>query len=75
MATTATTTPLRAAREKRKLTLLQVFQKTGIKPSTLSRLESRPSTRPGVDTAHRLAMFYGLSTQKLFPVHDVGGAK
>ena len=58
-----------------KLTLLDVFQKTGIKPSTLSRLESRPSTRPGVDTAHRLSMFYGITTQKLFPIHDVGGAK
>lgn len=52
-----TTTPLRALRKKRKLTLTEVAQAVGTDPTNLSRTERGVQRSP--DLAEALAKFFG----------------
>jgi len=51
-------TPLRLARERRSLTIVQVSASTGVDPGNLSRIE-RGSQTPSKDVAEKLAKFFG----------------
>lgn len=51
-------TPLRQARERRDLTIVQVSTSTGIDPGNLSRIE-RGCQTPSKGVAEKLAKFFG----------------
>lgn len=50
-------TPLRLARERREMTIVQVSTATGIDPGNLSRIE-RGCQTPSKDLAEKLAQFF-----------------
>lgn len=50
-------TPLRLARERREMTIVQVSTATGIDPGNLSRIE-RGCQTPSKDVAEKLAKFF-----------------
>lgn len=67
-------TPLRLARERRDLTIVQVSAATGIDPGNLSRIE-RGCQTPSTDVAEKLAKFFGhevTEIQILYPERYVG---
>ncbi|MCL2656124.1 MAG: helix-turn-helix domain-containing protein [Betaproteobacteria bacterium] len=62
-------TPLRLARERRELTIVQISAETGIDPGNLSRIE-RGCQTPSTKVAERLAKFFNnevTELQILFP--------
>ena len=57
-------------RNRRKLTLKEVAEKTGIDYSTLSRIENGNVKKVGDDVLLKLARFFGVSTDFLLGITD-----
>ena len=62
-------------RNRRKLTLKEVSEKTGIDYSTLSRIENGNVKKVGDDVLLKLARFFGVSTDFLLGITDVPDKK
>ena len=62
-------------RNRRKLTLKEVAEKTGIDYSTLSRIENGNVKKVGDDVLLKLARFFGVSTDFLFVFTNVPDKK
>ena len=62
-------------RNRRKLTLKEVSEKTGIDYSTLSRIESGNVKKVGDDVLLKLARFFGVSTDFLLGITNVPDKK
>ena len=62
-------------RNRRKLTLKEVAEKTGIDYSTLSRIENGNVKKVGDDVLLKLARFFGVSTDFLLGITDVPDKK
>ena len=62
-------------RNRRKLTLKDVSEKTGIDYSTLSRIENGNVKKVGDDALLKLARFFGVSTDFLLGITDVPDKK
>ena len=62
-------------RNRRKLTLKEVAEKTGIDYSTLSRIENANVKKVGDDVLLKLARFFGVSTDFLLGITDVPDKK
>lgn len=62
-------------RNRRKLTLKEVAEKTGIDYSTLSRIENGNVKKVGDDVLLKLARFFGVSTDFLLGITNVPDKK
>ena len=62
-------------RNRRKLTLKEVSEKTGIDYSTLSRIENGNVKKVGDDVLLKLARFFGVSTDFLLGITNVPDKK
>ena len=66
---------LEALRNRRKLTLKEVAEKTGVDYSTLSRIENGNVKKVGDDVLLKLARFFGVSTDFLLGITNVPDKK
>jgi transcriptional regulator with XRE-family HTH domain len=65
--------PLRMARLSMGLSMWQLYRSVGVSPSRLSLAERRFIELTEKEK-HRMAKFFGLTTDELFPLEDVGGS-
>lgn len=53
---------LRVERDKRKLTLLQVYTETGVDPATINRIENGKNKNPSYTLVKKLCLFFEIKT-------------